>query len=364
MPPSRRYRRWKRGTVLRFIIPATRSFPSFSRLTPAFLYQAARRALKRMAKSGDVKFDLIDAHYFYPDGVAAAKLARELEIPLLITGRGTDLTLIPQSAPERAQIQWACKQASALITVCEDLKDKLVELGEAPSRIVTLRNGVDLDRFSPGDRSAARARLGLTGFTLLSVGSLIPRKGHELIIAALADLPDAQPSDRRQRTDAIGAGENRAREGRRRTRSFSGRDRARCAHRCLPRRRYLCPRLFPRRLGQRAAGSDGVRHAGGGHQCERHARSRSRSETRRPGAGTLRRRAWRKPSSGSSSCRPTGAPSEPMPSNSAGAILRARTKRCFLLQRIMAIRAASIPKSPKPLTLFPQKKIGCQSFGH
>ncbi len=166
--------------------------PKFSRLTPTFLYQAARRALKRMAKAGDMKFDLIDAHYFYPDGVAAAKLARELEIPLLITGRGTDLTLIPQSAPERAQIQWACKQASALITVCEDLKDRLVELGEAPSRIVTLRNGVDLERFSPGERSAARARLGLTGFTLLSVGSLIPRKGHELIIEALADLPDAQ----------------------------------------------------------------------------------------------------------------------------------------------------------------------------
>jgi glycosyltransferase involved in cell wall biosynthesis len=160
-----------------------------SRFTPAFLYQAARRALKRM---GGTKFDLIDAHYFYPDGVAAARLARELEIPLLITGRGTDLTLIPQSPPERAQIQWACSQASALITVCEDLKDKLVELGESASRVVTLRNGVDLARFSPGDRQGARTRLGLSGFTLLSVGSLIPRKGHELIIAALTDLPDAQ----------------------------------------------------------------------------------------------------------------------------------------------------------------------------
>ena len=160
-----------------------------TRLTPYFLYRAARRALARM---GDAKFDLIDAHYFYPDGVAAAWLARDLKLPLLITGRGTDLTLIPGSPHERAQIQSAAKQASALITVCEDLKDRLVELGEPASRIVTLRNGVDLARFSPGDRTAARARLGLSGFTLLSVGSLIPRKGHELIIAALAELPDAQ----------------------------------------------------------------------------------------------------------------------------------------------------------------------------
>lgn len=163
-----------------------------SRFTPGFLYHAARRGLERMARAGEAKFDLIDAHYFYPDGVAAARLARELKIPLLITGRGTDLTLIPQSPPERKQIQWACSQASALITVCEDLKDRLVELGESASRVVTLRNGVDLARFSPGDRQASRTRLGLTGFTLLSVGSLIPRKGHELIIAALADLPDAQ----------------------------------------------------------------------------------------------------------------------------------------------------------------------------
>lgn len=163
-----------------------------SRFAPVFLYRAAKRVLDRMAKQGAPKFDLIDAHYFYPDGVAAARLARELDIPLLITGRGTDLTLIPQSPPERAQIQWAGKQASALITVCEDLRHRLVELGEAPSRVVTLRNGVDLTRFSPGDRDAARKRLGLDGFTLLSVGSLIPRKGHELIIAALADLPDAR----------------------------------------------------------------------------------------------------------------------------------------------------------------------------
>ncbi len=161
-----------------------------ARFTPEFLYRAAKRTLDEMARQGVPKFDLIDAHYFYPDGVAAARLAKELNIPLLITGRGTDLTLIPQLPSERAQIQWASRQASGMITVCEDLRQKLVELGEPASRVVTLRNGVDLKRFSPGDRDASRARLGLGGFTLLSVGSLIPRKGHELIIAALTELPD------------------------------------------------------------------------------------------------------------------------------------------------------------------------------
>ena len=77
MPLRARSRRLKCGTALTVHHPRYPIIPKIgSRLTPAFLYQAAKRALKRMAKSGDTKFDLIDAHYFYPDGVAAARLAR------------------------------------------------------------------------------------------------------------------------------------------------------------------------------------------------------------------------------------------------------------------------------------------------
>ena len=56
-----------------------------------------------------------------------------------------------------------------------------------------LRNGVDTDLFSPPpNRDALRATLGLTGPTLISVGHLIERKGHHLVIVALRDLPDRQ----------------------------------------------------------------------------------------------------------------------------------------------------------------------------
>jgi glycosyltransferase involved in cell wall biosynthesis len=53
-----------------------------------------------------------------------------------------------------------------------------------------LRNGVDLQRFTPVDRDAARVALGVEGFVLLSVGSLIARKGHDLTIEALTRHPD------------------------------------------------------------------------------------------------------------------------------------------------------------------------------
>jgi glycosyltransferase involved in cell wall biosynthesis len=56
-------------------------------------------------------------------------------------------------------------------------------------KVTTLRNGVDLELFSPGSQAAARARLGVSGKVLLSVGHLIERKGHHLVVEALALLP-------------------------------------------------------------------------------------------------------------------------------------------------------------------------------
>jgi glycosyltransferase involved in cell wall biosynthesis len=160
-----------------------------SRWTPALLHRAAVREARRLL-AGGARFDVIDAHYFYPDGVAAARLARELGLPLAITARGTDVTLIPQDPVARRQIVRAAGEASASIAVCEDLRRRLVDLGAPEARTLTLRNGVDLDRFRPGDREAARAALGLDGFVWLSVGSLIPRKGHELTLQALQSRPD------------------------------------------------------------------------------------------------------------------------------------------------------------------------------
>ncbi len=160
-------------------------------LTPWFMAQAFLAELKGGTNSDD--FDLIDAHYFYPDGVAAAIVAKRLNKPLVITARGTDLNLIPQYYAPRKMILWAARQAAGLITVCQALKDVLVDLGVAAERVTVLRNGVDLAQFHPPkEREELRRQLGLTGTILLSVGHLIERKGHDLAIRALADLPNTR----------------------------------------------------------------------------------------------------------------------------------------------------------------------------
>jgi len=86
--------------------------------------------------------------------------------------------------------RWAARRSGASIAVCEALRSEMVELGMDGERIRVLRNGVDLQLFRPLDRATARTELGLTpGRWLLSVGQLIERKGHDIPIRALADLP-------------------------------------------------------------------------------------------------------------------------------------------------------------------------------
>lgn len=156
---------------------------------PLLLYLSAKRKLAALLAEG-YAFDLIDAHYFYPDGVAAVLLGRYFGKPVTITARGSDINIIPRHRLPRRMIQWAAAEAAGIITVCEALKTSLVALGAAPEKIQVLRNGVDLAKFCPGDREAARARMGFNGTTLLSVGNLIPLKGHDIAIRALANLPD------------------------------------------------------------------------------------------------------------------------------------------------------------------------------
>jgi glycosyltransferase involved in cell wall biosynthesis len=129
------------------------------------------------------RFDAIDAHYVYPDGVAAVWLGRRFGVPVVITARGTDVSLIPRYRVPRRLIQGAIRGASALIAVSGALKQVLVELGAPDDKVTVLRNGVDTALFRPSEKRQA------AGKRLVSVGGLIERKGHHRTIEAMTRLP-------------------------------------------------------------------------------------------------------------------------------------------------------------------------------
>lgn len=160
-------------------------------IAPLLLATSCLRPLRRIIANG-WDFDLIDAHYFYPDGVAAIILGRAFRKPVVITARGTDINLLPRFRLPRLQINWAITNSDAMITVCDALRSRLIELGAAPDKVKSLRNGVDLALFRPLCKRMARKRLKLNpdGQVLLTVGHLVERKGHHLVIKALASLGD------------------------------------------------------------------------------------------------------------------------------------------------------------------------------
>lgn len=162
-------------------------------LAPWLMARALLPALKRLeAEAGP--FDLIDAHYFYPDGVAAVLLGDRLGKPVVVTSRGSDINLIPRFRLPRRQLRWAAARAAGLVSVSEALGLQMARLGVPRGRITVLRNGVDLNRFRPQPeaRAALKKQLGLQdGPLLLSVGNLIELKGHHLTLQALQHFPTA-----------------------------------------------------------------------------------------------------------------------------------------------------------------------------
>jgi teichuronic acid biosynthesis glycosyltransferase TuaC len=183
-------------------------YPRFARLpkvgmstAPFLMALGARAALAQVQKSG-FDFDVIDAHYYYPDGVAAALLALWFNKPLVVTARGTDVNLIPNYRVPRLLIQWAARQAQASIGVSAALVDRLRELGFEASRLHVMRNGVDLDRFQLLDAAHMRAALGMPTAhgpdapVVLTVGNLHEHKGQQLVLSAFALLRQQQPAAR------------------------------------------------------------------------------------------------------------------------------------------------------------------------
>ena len=161
-----------------------------SLIAPLTIALGARGTIAKLIADG-ARFDAIDAHYFFPDGVAAALLARWFKLPLVITARGSDINQISHHPVARRAILWAAHVADRLVTVSRALRQALIALGADGDRTVVLRNGVDAVRFRQLDRVEARRhfRIDPAAKVVASVGRLHPLKGHDLVVDAVASMP-------------------------------------------------------------------------------------------------------------------------------------------------------------------------------
>jgi teichuronic acid biosynthesis glycosyltransferase TuaC len=167
-------------------------------LAPQLMARFTRELVNR--KVAEFTPHLLDAHYFYPDGVAAAQLSKENGLPLVISARGSDINLIGNFPGPRKAMLAAAKQARALIAVSSSLREAMIALGMPSEKIYVLRNGIDGVKFAPIDRVETRARLGVMPHEKLVavVGNLVIEKGADLAMATIAAMPN---------THAVFAGE-------------------------------------------------------------------------------------------------------------------------------------------------------------
>ncbi|MBI5086333.1 MAG: glycosyltransferase [Acidobacteria bacterium] len=161
--------------------------PGVKALHPAALALCSARTVLRAKRRGS--FDVLDAHFGHPDGIAAALLASLIGVPFTVTLRGSEL-MHAAAVAVRGELGWALRRASRVIAVSRPLEQLARGLGVAPERIVVIPNGVDSATFRPLDRAWWRARLGMAEERLhiLSAGHLIELKGHHRIVAALPRL--------------------------------------------------------------------------------------------------------------------------------------------------------------------------------
>lgn len=218
--PLRRgvYRRWADVPSLEVFDgvdvhhPRFRHWPGMSQRRQATaVRESARGLVSKLCADGSA---VIDAHYLWPDGVAAGELARELGVPFTLTARGTDVNVLAKDSAIAARIAAVAPHAHQCMAVSDALGARFAAAAGLPvDRVKTVRNGVDLVRFCPGDQVSARAALGLpaSGAVALGVGRLVPGKGFDVAARAVGQVAGLElvligEGEDRPRIEAAGGG--------------------------------------------------------------------------------------------------------------------------------------------------------------
>lgn len=177
------------GGLLEVIYPRWFYPPAGGASNAIFLFLSTIWPLARLRRS--FRFDIIDAHFTHPEGVAAALLALVFRCPFTITMRGNEQMHVRHRLRRRL-MGWALRRAGRVIAVSENLRTLALELGVEPSQSVTIPNGIEKEIFHPRDREICRIEYGISGkaHLIVSAGHLIELKGHHRIIRAVRGLVD------------------------------------------------------------------------------------------------------------------------------------------------------------------------------
>lgn len=157
-----------------------------------WLYRAVLKLLAELKDAGQI--DIIDAHFGYPEGVGVLMAARKLGVPCVVTLRGfeTEYLSKPIIGP---QIRHLLQHADGCICVAHSLRELALENGADARKTCVIQNAIDRRIFFPAGRTESRRKLGLDSEApiVVSIGHLVQRKRHHVLVSAFARLLEDQP---------------------------------------------------------------------------------------------------------------------------------------------------------------------------
>ncbi|MDA3832904.1 MAG: glycosyltransferase, partial [Spirochaetales bacterium] len=135
-------------------------------------------------------FDVVDVHWTYPDILAGYLIAKIYRKKLIVTIRGKEALYPGEVGGRKLILDWCLKRADVVVNLSSELEGLVHQIGVSSDRTKVIYNGVDLAQFTYRDKQKARAILNLPEDRkiLLSVGSLIRRKGHDELIKSMSAL--------------------------------------------------------------------------------------------------------------------------------------------------------------------------------
>jgi glycosyltransferase involved in cell wall biosynthesis len=153
-----------------------------------FLWTSVRTELRQVV--AEHRPDAILAYWTYPDGDVAVRVARECNVPAVVMVGGSDVLVLAREAGYRAAVRRVLRSADAVITVSDHLRSAVAAFGVDDERIVTVRRGVALSRFHPGNQADARHCLGIAHDKpiVLWAGRMVPVKGLDVLAHACVEL--------------------------------------------------------------------------------------------------------------------------------------------------------------------------------
>ncbi|HUI55480.1 MAG TPA: glycosyltransferase [Bryobacteraceae bacterium] len=141
--------------------------------------------------------DVIMNYWLYPDGYAAVRAGKILGVPTIVGSIGSDLRRITDPFTGY-YVAKTVREAAAVVTVSEELRQQTISLGAAPNKITTIVNGCDTSIFRFSGRKEARRETGCdeSWRLIVYVGSFLASKGLAELVDAFAAMARSMPAAR------------------------------------------------------------------------------------------------------------------------------------------------------------------------